>query len=153
MPAAAGDTTAQPKPDHLTPAEKREADAYRARWIEYTDGYNVWKLDRTAWPQCWYTDQPKNGQTPEWGVEEVTIMGWLMNGGWGFSKAWTNVLQYSLVTRTKSASTAVYLLALMACAPNSLQATSERTRHVPLGSCLLVTRTANDTGYNYFLCA
>ena len=108
------------KPDHLTTVEIAAAEELRTKWAAYMAGPNTWVRDRKARPTfneatgnvnygyirgkpkpAGWEDHHGSSAHPLFKIHDVMAL--LINGGVGFSQAWTAVLQYCCVNRTKAA--------------------------------------------------
>ena len=74
-------------------------------WFEFFQGLNSWKRDRRT--LGWLPTKP---QSPPWNVDEITIIGLLLNSDSKFKKSWTNILQYAFLNRTESATSMKWYL-------------------------------------------
>lgn len=86
--------------DWVTPSQKSQCSNLRDKWAKFYKGNNSWKKVRDSGDRAFTRAKPSS---PEWGSEELQIMGLLINADCKFKKCWTNIMQYAFVNRTESA--------------------------------------------------
>lgn len=81
---------------------RARCDDLRSAWSRYYSGLNGWKTD---WDSREFSREYVRAkpQSPQWGGDEVKIIGLLLKSGCKFKQSWRNILQYAFIGRSEGA--------------------------------------------------